>query len=85
MDLKLNGGAITPSSFFPHVSGGEALDQMRTENQNLAQSLAARAVHKVQAKRKPIEKGVEESSLQNFFVLYSSPHLFEGGLTLFSR
>lgn len=40
------------------LQGGEALDQMRTENQNLAQSLAARAVHKVQAKRKPIEKEV---------------------------
>ena len=47
--------------FFAHVSGGDALHQMKTENQNLTQNLAVRAVHAVEVKRKSLEKGEGES------------------------
>ena len=47
--------------FFAHVSGGDALHQMKTENRNLTQNLAVRAVHAVEVKRKSLEKGEGES------------------------
>ena len=61
MDLKLERGTIILSPFFAHVSGGDALHQMKTENRNLTQNLAVRAVHAVKVKRKSLEKGEGES------------------------
>ena len=69
---------------FAHVSGGDALHQMKTENRNLTQNLTVRAVHAVEVKRKSLEKGEGESFSWNFSVLYSSPWLFGGWLTLFT-
>lgn len=41
------------------LQGGDALHQMKTENRNLTQNLAVRAVHAVEVKRKSLEKEVQ--------------------------
>lgn len=62
MDLEkeVERGTIIFLHFFAHVSGGDALHQMKTGNRNLPQNLAVRAVHAAEVKRKSPEKGEGE-------------------------